>query len=49
MEGWRWGRQAGQLMLTLAGLCLLFFVVRDWVWARGSERRGRGPSVLVGG
>lgn len=51
-QGWRGGgggRQGGLLTLMLAGLCLLFFVVRGWVWARGSEHRGRGPSVLVGG
>lgn len=51
-QGWRGGgggRQGGLLTLMLAGLCLLFFVVRGWVWAGGSERRGRGPSMLVGG
>lgn len=40
MEG-EWGRQGGLLTLMLAGLCLLFFVVRGWVWAGGSESRER--------
>lgn len=40
-------RQGGLLTLMLAGLCLLFFVVRGQVWAGGSERGGEVP-MLVG-